>query len=119
MFQSDMRITSQSHPDDIKNMEFFRQKSIEVLEAAGAKKVWAGPVNDSRGGAHNRGTCRMGNDPMAVVDSQLRVHGVGRLRVCDASVMPTICSGNTNAPVIMIAEKAVDMIREDVRRAPS
>ena len=54
-----MRITSQSHPDDIKSMEFFRQKALDVLQAAGATKVWAGPVNDARGSAHNRGSCRM------------------------------------------------------------
>ncbi len=54
-------------PDDIKSMEFFRQKSLEILQAAGATKVWAGPVNDSRGSAHNRGTCRMGNDPKTSV----------------------------------------------------
>jgi choline dehydrogenase len=59
---------------------------------------------------HPVGTCRMGNDPLAVVDSQLRVHGVGRLRVCDASVMPTICSGNTNAPTIMIAERGAEFM---------
>ncbi len=64
-----MRITSSAHPDDVKNMEFFRQKSIEVLEAAGAKKVWAPKVSESHGGAHNRGSCRMGNDPKtSVVD---------------------------------------------------
>jgi choline dehydrogenase len=59
---------------------------------------------------HPVGTCRMGNDAMAVVDSQLRVRGVGRLRVCDASVMPTICSGNTNAPTIMIAERGAEFM---------
>ena len=95
----------------------------EPLKSLLAKELMPGPLamDDAALEQHIRatsaciwhpvGTCRMGNGDDAVVDHQLRVHGVRSLRVVDASVMPQITSGNTNAPTIMIAEKAADMIR--------
>ena len=72
-----------------------------------------------RGGTvyHPTSTCTMGTEPMAVVDPELRVHGIEGLRVADASVMPTVISGNTNAATIMIGEKLADMVRSRLRMA--
>ena len=112
-----MRITSTSHPDDIKNMEFFRQKSIEILEAAGAKKVWAPPISDTRGGAHNRGTCRMGNDPKtSVVDKYHKAHDVPNLFIVDGSSFVT---GGRNHPTMTIqalAFRAAEHISQNAKK---
>jgi choline dehydrogenase len=72
-----------------------------------------------RGGIvyHPTSTCKMGSDSLAVVDSELRVHGIGCLRVADASIMPTVVSGNTNAATIMIGKKLADMVHQPVRLA--
>lgn len=73
-------------------------------------------IKDTAGPAyHPVGTCKMGNDPLAVVDDRLRVHGLDGLRIVDASIMPTIPSGNTNAPSIMVGEKGADLIKADRR----
>ena len=71
-----------------------------------------------RGGTvyHPTSTCKMGSDPLAVVDAELRVHGIDGLRVADASIMPTVVSGNTNAAAIMIGEKLADMVRSPAAR---
>ena len=63
---------------------------------------------------HPIGTCKMGSDAMAVVDERLRVHGIDGLRIADASIMPTLTSGNTNAPSIMIGEKCSKMMLADI-----
>ena len=83
------------------------QQSDEQLLAVCRKR--------GRSNLHAVGTCRMGQDAAAVVDSRLRVHGIDGLRVADASIMPEIVSANTNAAVIMIGEKAADMILQDAR----
>jgi choline dehydrogenase-like flavoprotein len=95
-----MRITMTVHPDDLKCMEFFQQRSIEILQAAGATTVWAEPVGEARGGPHSRGTCRMGNDPKtSVVDKYHRAHDVPNLFIVDGSSFVT---GGRNHPTMTI-----------------
>ncbi len=115
-----------SHEEDKKILIGGGKKALEVLEAKAfdtlrienhlpryrdSDEAWLKHIRQTAECVyHPVGTCKMGNDEMAVVDSELKVKGTSNLRVVDASIMPTITSGNTNAPVIMIAEKASDMI---------
>jgi choline dehydrogenase len=95
------------HPEEYKPGADF-QSDEQLVAAAGAIGTTI---------FHPIGTARMGRDRLAVVDDRLRVHGIQRLRVIDASIMPTIPSGNTNAPTLMVAEKGAALIREDGPRA--
>jgi choline dehydrogenase len=99
---------------DAAPLQRYVARKHEPAKAFASDDEWLQYLRE-RGGIsfHPVGTCRMGHDDRAVVDERLRVHGIDGLRVIDASIMPTLVSGNTKAPVIMIGEKGADMILED------
>ncbi|QFT99130.1 Alcohol dehydrogenase [acceptor] [Roseovarius sp. THAF8] len=98
-------------PLSTKIAEEFRPNADLPMNDDAATLDWA--RNHSVSIYHPTGTCKMGDDPQAVVDARLRVHGLTGLRVADCSIMPEIVSGNTNAPAIMIGEKCADLVLED------
>ena len=100
-------------PLSSKISEEFRPQSTLDMDDYEATLDWA--RSNTASIYHPTGTCKMGQDPGSVVDARLRVHGIEGLRVADCSIMPEIVSGNTNAPAIMIGEKASDLILEDAR----
>ncbi|MBD1899458.1 GMC family oxidoreductase N-terminal domain-containing protein [Trichocoleus sp. DQ-A3] len=91
--------------------EFRREELAPGIDVTSDKALAAYVREACDSMYHPVGTCKMGTDPMAVVDPELRVHGIEGLRVIDASIMPTLTTGNTNAPTLMIGEKAADLIK--------
>ena len=104
-----MRVTYRDHPDGLKTKQFFRERALELLDAAGAVKKWAGPVNETRGGGHLMGTCRMGNDPKtSVVDKFNRAHDVPNLFVVDGSSFVTSGRNHPTCTIEALAYRAAD-----------
>ncbi|PYX14772.1 MAG: gluconate 5-dehydrogenase [Acidobacteria bacterium] len=112
-----LRVTYKSHADDFKTMNFFNDRSLELLDAAGALKKWAFPVEDAAATVHLMGTCRMGNDPKSsVVDKYHRAHDVPNLFMVDGSSFVTSGRNQPTCTIQALAYRAADQI---VRMAKS
>jgi choline dehydrogenase-like flavoprotein len=106
-----MRVTYKDHPDDMKNKAFFRDRALELVDAAGALKKWADPVREERAMGHTMGTCRMGNDPKtSVVDKFNRAHDVPNLYVVDGSSFVTTARNHPTCTISALAFRAADNI---------
>jgi len=112
-----LRITYQDHDDDIKIMKFMVERSEEILQAAGAQKVWSTPVGVSGGTAHLLGTCRMGNDSKtSVINPDHRTHDVPNLFLCDGSSMVTSGRGQPTMTIMALAFRAGERIAALAKR---
>jgi choline dehydrogenase-like flavoprotein len=115
-----IRTTFSNHPDEFKTRRFFQQKGKEILEAAGAKKVWINGSGEDRhqtGGVHLLGTCRMGNDPRSsVIDRYHRTHDIRNLFICDGSSLVTGGRGQPTATIQALAYRAGEHIAAFARR---
>ncbi len=106
-----LRCTYRDHPDDLKTMQFFHDRSIELLEATGAEQIWSFPVQETALGAHLLGTARMGNDPASsVVNRDHRAHDVPNLFLCDGSSFVTSGRGQPTMTIQALAFRAADRI---------
>ena len=112
-----LRITYKSHPDDFKTMSFLRDRSLDLLEAAGAVTKWALPIEDTAGARHLMGTCRMGNDPKSsVVDKYHRAHDVPNLFIVDGSSFVTSGRNQPTCTIQALAYRAADHIIRTAKR---
>ena len=112
-----MRVTYKDHADDLAMMRFLQDKAIEVLEAAGARRTWRQPVQETTLAVHLLGTCRMGDDPRtSVVDRHHRAHDVRNLFICDGSSLVTGGRGQPTATIQALAYRAGEHIARFARR---
>jgi len=113
-----IRTTYLDHPDDLAFAKFLQDRSVEIMEAAGAERVWRSPITPSTVAAHLLGTCRMGDDPRSsVVDRFHRSHDVPNLFICDGSSMVTSGRGQPTMTIQALAFRAADHIADFARRA--
>ncbi len=111
-----MRLTYNDHPDDMAMAGFMQQRSVEILEAAGAEKVWTDEIVPQNIGAHLLGTCRMGDDPEeSVIDRWHRAHDVPNLYLCDGSSMVTSGRGQPTMTIQALAFRAADNLIKSAR----
>jgi choline dehydrogenase-like flavoprotein len=112
-----IRVTYKDHPDDMATAKFFQDRSFEIVEAAGAKKIWRDAVAENTFGVHLLGTARMGNDPSSsVVDKYHRTHDVRNLFVCDGSSFVTSGRGQPTMTIQALAFRAGDFIGRFAKR---
>src|SRR5690606_13446977 len=112
-----LRVTYRDHPDDLATMRFLQDRGRELLEAAGARRIWTAPVSESTIGAHLLGTCRMGDDPReSVVDRYHRAHDVPNLFICDGSSFVTSGRGQPTMTIQALAFRAAEHIARFARR---
>lgn len=112
-----LRITYREHPDDLANVRFLQDRAVEIMEAAGASRVWREPVAPESIGAHLLGTCRMGDDPdTSVVDRDHRSHEVPNLFICDGSSFVSSGRGQPTLTIQALAFRAADRMTALARR---
>jgi choline dehydrogenase-like flavoprotein len=112
-----IRVTYKDHPDDLKFARFLQDRQVEIMQAAGAQKVWRDAVGEQSFGVHLLGTCRMGNDPKAsVVDKYHRTHDVRNLFLCDGSSFVTSGRGQPTMTIQALAFRAADHIGQFAKR---
>jgi choline dehydrogenase-like flavoprotein len=112
-----IRVTYKDHPDDLATAAFLQDRAHEIMQAAGATRVWRTAPRHARGGVHLLGTCRMGDDPQSsVVDKYHRSHDVANLFICDGSSFVTSGRGQPTMTIQALAFRAADHIGRFAKR---